>query len=602
MSLSKRFSQIDGNVFYHMVVSGAQHLKINVEKVNALNVFPVPDGDTGTNMNLTIASGVEELKKRLSEHIGKAAEALAKGLLMGARGNSGVILSQLFRGFAKAVQDMPEIDARQFALALQNGVDTAYKAVVKPVEGTILTVSREAAKHAVAMSTRTADVSELLKETVRKGYETLSKTPDYLPILKQVGVVDAGGQGLLFIYEGFVSALSGEMPEFAGNGAAIAILSPQEAAASVKKPLEEVSLAKAAHGEAGPKPAQAKLSAEDIEHGYCTEFMVKLEPVKGPGAVFDENKFREQLAEHGDSLLVVADDELVKVHIHAEYPGSVMNLAMQYGQLTRIKIENMREQHSHIVQEAAQDAEEVYGEGVAVTPEVKLRHEGLPHKPERKPHGFVAVSVGDGISDIFQSLGVDEVLFGGQTMNPSTEDIAKAVGRVEADTVFVLPNNSNIVMAAQQVKDVVEDKTVVVVPTKTIPQGMAAVLAYKEEADAESNADRMNRAMKQVQSGQVTFAVRDTQIDGVDIKEGDYIGIHDGRIVASHPELMFTCKRLLDSMLADGAEIVTVYAGEDALEEQTEQLAAWIGEAYSEAEIEVHQGGQPLYYYIFSAE
>jgi hypothetical protein len=542
---------------------------------------------------------VEELKKRPSGHIGKAAESLAKGLLMGARGNSGVILSQLFRGFAKAVQDQPEIDSQQFAAALQNGVDTAYKAVVKPVEGTILTVSREAAKHAVSFSKRTADVSELLKETVKKGYETLAKTPDYLPVLKQVGVVDAGGQGLLYIYEGFISALMGEAGEHFEAGGTAAPKPEQTAVAGDDQPLAEVNLAQAAHGGAQPRRAQAKLATRDIEQGYCTEFMVKLMPGKVKGLVFDEARFREQLSAHGDSLLVVADDEMVKIHIHAEYPGNVMNLAMQYGELTRIKIENMREQHAHILQE---EAEELYGEGIAVSSEMKLQHGGLPIKPERKPFGFVAVSVGSGISEIFRSLGVDEVLFGGQTMNPSTEDIVKAVERVEADTVFILPNNSNIVMAAQQVKDVVEDKTVVVIPSKTIPQGISAVLAFQDQADAESNTEQMIRAMKQVQSGQVTFAVRDTKMEGIDIREGDYIGIHDGKIVASHPELLQTCKQLIDSLLEGGAEIVTIYAGEDAEEEQTEQLAAWIGERHRDAEVEVHQGGQPLYYYIISAE
>ncbi len=440
--LSKRFNELNGADFIRMVEAGALRLKTNVDRVNALNVFPVPDGDTGTNMNLTLTSGVEELRRRPSEHLGKAAEALAKGLLMGARGNSGVILSQLFRGFSKAVADLSTANAQQVAAAFQNGVDIAYKAVVKPVEGTILTVAKEAAKQAVVTAKRQSDVTTVVSELLRQGQDALNRTPDLLPVLKQVGVVDSGGQGLVLIYEGFMSALEGQdevvepadMP-YVAFGAVQPIdelLEPENTAVNVQ-----------AHAE--PKSAQAHLATEDIEYGYCTEFMIRLNPSKTASRPFDEALFREQLSAYGDSLLVVADDDLVKIHIHAEYPGTVMTHAQQYGELSRIKIENMRDQHTHIL-----ESEQPFG---TVEPALQAAAAAVPAEAaaiadtdDLKRYGFVAVSAGEGLSGIFTSLGVDRVLHGGQTMNPSTEDIVKAVSEVEAHTVFVLPNNSNIIM------------------------------------------------------------------------------------------------------------------------------------------------------------
>lgn len=575
--MSKRFISMNGNDFTTMLLAGAESLRRNVDRVNGLNVFPVPDGDTGTNMNLTLTSGVEELKKKPSSHIGKAADALSKGLLMGARGNSGVILSQLFRGFAKHVHDLEEINASQFAAALQQGVDTAYKAVVKPVEGTILTVSKDAAKHAVQVSRRAADVLELMQETQQKAQESLAKTPDLLPVLKQVGVVDAGGQGLVFIYEGFVSALRGD----AGLLPFVQSIAPSSA-------VPGMNLAREAHGAV---PAQARLATEDIEFGYCTEFLLTIVPGKVKGLKFEESKFRDQLGKHGDSLLVVADDELVKVHIHAEYPGEVMTLAQKYGELSRIKIDNMRDQHTHILE----GLHELHAEGKFGTVAAQL-------KKVDKPYGFVAVAIGDGITDILTSVGVDVVLSGGQTMNPSTEDIVNAVKRIDADTVYMLPNNSNIILAAQQAKELVEDKTLVVIPTKTIPQGLAAILAFQDKADSEHNIEAMTAAISRVRSGQVTCAVRDTNMDGIDIKQGHFIGIEDGKIVSSEPGLMDACKKLLREMIEDGDEIVTILTGEDAKDDHTEELEAFIGEMYPEMEIELHPGGQPLYPYIFSVE
>ncbi|MEY9091994.1 DAK2 domain-containing protein [Paenibacillus sp. RC84] len=589
--MSKRFNTINGNDFMQMVFAGADNLRRNVDRVNGLNVFPVPDGDTGTNMNLTLTSGVEELKRKPSAHIGKAAEALSKGLLMGARGNSGVILSQLFRGFAKYTHDMEAIDVQQFAAALQQGVDTAYKAVVKPVEGTVLTVSKEAAKHAVASARRCADVTELVEEVLKQASETLSKTPDMLPVLKQVGVVDAGGQGLVCIYEGFVSALNGEPQE--DTSSFIVADAPVLGQTAKDKDIATLQLAPEAHHMDRTGPAQLHMSTDDIEFGYCTEFLLKVVPGKTKGLEFNEINFRSQLGKHGDSLLVVADDELVKVHIHAEYPGQVMNLAMEYGDLTRIKIENMRDQHSHILEEAA----EVYERAA----EEEAQRSVVPAAKELKPYGFVAVALGQGITEIFTSVGVDVVLSGGQTMNPSTEDVVKAIEQIDAETVFILPNNSNIIMAAKQAQDLVEDKRIIVIPTKSIPQGLASILAFQEKAGADVNEQTMNEAIRGVRSGQVTFAVRDTSIDGIEIKEGHFIGIEDGKIVVSEPELVEASRKLLDHMIRE-AEIVTILTGEDAGDEQTEQLTAYIEAQYPNVEIELHPGGQPLYAYIFSVE
>ncbi|NOU84948.1 DAK2 domain-containing protein [Paenibacillus sp. LMG 31460] len=577
--MSKRFISINGNDFTAMVLAGADNLRRNVDKVNGLNVFPVPDGDTGTNMNLTLTAGCEELKKKPSSHIGKAADALSKGLLMGARGNSGVILSQLFRGFAKHVHDLEHVNVQQFAGALLQGVETAYKAVVKPVEGTILTVSKEAAKHA-AQYRRGSDLLDLMQEVLGKAKEALARTPEQLAVLKQVGVVDAGGQGLVCVYEGFVAALSGGLVQVNDDYATM------DTTLGGVSLVPGMNLAKEVHAHL---PAQAHLATEDIEFGYCTEFMLTIAPGKVKGLVFDEGTFRDQLSKLGDSLLVVADDELVKVHIHAEYPGEVMNQAMNYGALSRIKIENMRDQHSHILEDMSEGYEApVSTTATAVTPS--------------KPYGFVAVALGDGITDILSSVGVDVVLSGGQTMNPSTEDIVNAVNSIDADTIYVLPNNSNIILAAQQATQLVDNKTLIVIPSKSIPQGLAAILAFQEKADAKTNTEAMSESLRRVKSGQVTYAVRDTNMDGIDIKQGHFIGIQDGRIVSSQPSLLDACKKLLEEMIEESSEIVTILTGEDAVDAETEELEAFIQAAYPEIEIELHPGGQPLYAYLFSVE
>jgi len=541
-----------------MVVKGAQHLANNAKAVDALNVFPVPDGDTGTNMNLSMTSGAKEVKAQSSEHIGKVAGALAKGLLMGARGNSGVILSQLFRGFAKAVEGKSTITSTEFAAALEAGVATAYKAVMKPVEGTILTVAKDAAKRAVAVAKKQPDLVAVMEEVVKEAKASLARTPDLLPVLKEVGVVDSGGQGLVYVYEGFLAELKGEAVE------------------DVKT--ETVSMEELVKTE-HHKSVQSHIHTDEIEFGYCTEFMVRFEEDKLREHPFSEETFRQALSQFGDSLLVIADDELVKVHIHAEHPGEVLTYGQRYGSLLNIKIENMREQHANIVNEPKTDT-----------------------KPKQKqPYGIVTIAMGNGIAELFKSIGAHAVIEGGQTMNPSTEEIVKAIESVHAETVFVLPNNKNIIMAAEQAASVA-DSRVIVIPTKTVPQGMAAILAFNPSIAAEQNEKAMLAALSQVKTGQVTFAVRDTTIDGIEIAEGDYMGIADGKIVVSEKDKVNVAKQLLAALIDEDAELATVLYGEDATEEEVAAIVHYLEETYPDVEVEVHNGEQPLYPFIFSVE
>ncbi|QRG65646.1 DAK2 domain-containing protein [Brevibacillus choshinensis] len=562
-------TRLDGVLFSRMVYLGANLLSENVKVVDGLNVFPVPDGDTGTNMNLTLTSGVEELSRRESPRITEAASALAKGLLMGARGNSGVILSQLFRGFSKAVNGKELINARQFAEALKSGVDSAYQAVMKPVEGTILTVAREAADLAVRAARTTEDIVVVMEKTYEQAQATLLRTPEMLPVLKEVGVVDSGGQGLLFIYEGFLRALRGE--------------SLGDIQQKPKVVMKEADLDKLVH----EQHAQIHMKTEDITFGYCTEFMVHIanstEPNKKP---FSEGLFRSQLDQMGDSLLVVSDDEVVKVHIHAEHPGNVLQYAQQFGSLHRLKIENMREQHANILK-----AEENKSHQAAA---VSTQAEALSY-------GLIAVAAGEGIAKILRSMGVHVVVEGGQTMNPSTEDFMKAIEGLHANEIFILPNNSNIVMAAQQAAELAEG-SVTVIPTKSIPQGMAALVAFNGAAEVEANEGAMKRAIASVKTGMVTHAVRDTRMGDVEIKEGDYIGIFEKEIVTAVPDLMESAQALLLEMVDEDAEIVTMFLGEGATEEQAEALEAALADKYPDVEVEIQDGGQPLYPFIFSVE
>jgi len=545
-------------------------------------------------MNLTMTAGVTELKDHGTGGLGSRAATLSKGLLMGARGNSGVILSQLFRGFSRSAASLEEMNAAQFAAALQSGVDTAYKAVVKPVEGTILTVAKEAAKHAVYYSRRTTDITELMSEVLAKAKEALANTPELLPVLKQVGVVDSGGQGLVYIYEGFLQWLQG-----GASSEAAATLG--QAPALVAKPELRAPAAAPVHA---PTSAQAKLETEDIEYLYDMEFFINRKIGEIKDAVFDEDQFRKALSVNGDSIIVIADDEIIKVHVHSKTPGDVLNLALRYGEITQIHILNMREQHRDLLiagMDAAPPMPELFAE-IPAEPAQPVDPAGIP-ADELAPYGFIAVASGDGISEIFKSLGVDVVLSGGQTMNPSTEDFVKAIRSISAQHVFVLPNNSNIILAAQQARDLLEgERNVTVIPSKSIPQGIAAAFAFQEEESVEVNTDNMQNAVQHVKTGQVTYAVRDTMFDDLEITAGHYIGIADSKIVATEEGLLETSQGLLAKMLAGGDEIVTVLAGEEADEEMTNALVAWIHQEYPDVEVEVHNGGQPIYYYLFSVE
>ncbi|HET7657807.1 MAG TPA: DAK2 domain-containing protein, partial [Bacillales bacterium] len=476
--------QLDLHAFRTMIAKGAERLSKQAETINALNVFPVPDGDTGSNMNLTFVSGMKELQKVETTEVCRAAEAFSKGLLMGARGNSGVILSQLFRGFSKSISGKKTLTAVDLANGLEAGVDHAYKAVIKPVEGTILTVAKDSANRASLVSSKKNDILAVMEEVVQAAKKSLKRTPELLHVLKEVGVVDSGGQGLVTIYEGFLEGLVGkELPNKEEDGQLM---------------LEMIN---AVHH----KKAQDHWNTEDIRYGYCTEFMVQL----NQNASFEESSFRDELGKHGDSLLVVSDSELVKVHIHTEKPGDMLSIGQRYGELVNMKIENMRRQHRDIL--ASKPAEE--------TEKKKSK--------KKQPFGIVAVASGEGLTELFKSMGTDIVIQGGQTMNPSIEDLVKAIEECGAEHVFLLPNNGNIVLAAQQAKDVVGE-SITVIPTKTIPQGLAALVAFNSEEDVQSNESEMVAAFKNVKSAQVTFAVRDSKKDGFEIKKGDFLGIADG--------------------------------------------------------------------------
>lgn len=554
---------LEGKRFAEMVIQGANHLSSNANYVDALNVFPVPDGDTGTNMNLSMTSGAKEVQNNIQSHIGKVGLSLSKGLLMGARGNSGVILSQLFRGFSKSIEQKDSISAQEFANALQFGVETAYKAVMKPVEGTILTVAKDAAKKAVQSAENNIDITAVMADVVKEAKASLNRTPDLLPVLKEVGVVDSGGQGLVFVYEGFLSVLTGEaLPE------------------TTQQTVTMNDLVNAEHH----KNVHGFMNTEDIEFGYCTEFMVRLEEDKLGGKPFSEEQFRQDLSQYGDSLLVIADDEVVKIHIHSNKPGEVLTFGQNYGNLIKMKIENMREQHSSLIEGSKESFDAP-----------------MPAVEEQKEYGIVTVSMGSGIADMFRSIGAHSVIEGGQTMNPSTEDIVNAVNKVNAKKVFILPNNKNIIMAAEQAAQVL-DAEVAVIPSKTVPQGMSALLAFNPSGDLETNKKGMIAALEHVKTGQITYAVRDTSIDGLQIETGDFMGIADGKIVAKSKEKVQSAQELLGKMIDEDTEILTIIKGEEALEEELEAIVSFVEENYEDVEVEVHDGKQPLYSFIFSVE
>ncbi|MGV3095568.1 MULTISPECIES: fatty acid kinase catalytic subunit FakA [Staphylococcus] len=550
-------SKINGKLFADMIIQGAQNLSNNADLVDSLNVYPVPDGDTGTNMNLTITSGREEVENNLSQSIGELGKTFSKGLLMGARGNSGVILSQLFRGFCKNIETENEINAQQLASSFQAGVDTAYKAVMKPVEGTILTVAKDAAKAAVNKAEETDDCVEVMEYTIAEAEKSLNNTPNLLAVLKEVGVVDSGGKGLLCVYEGFLKGLTGQTIE-------------------VKK--EKLNTEELVHEE---HDFHGVINTEDIKYGYCTEMMVRFGKDKRE---FDEQTFRTDMSHFGDSLLVINDDEIVKVHVHTETPGDVFNYGQEYGELIKLKVENMREQHREVIRKEKQN------------------HQSDQQEESKTVEtAIIAISMGDGISELFTSMGATHIISGGQTMNPSTEDIVKVIEQSQCKRAIILPNNKNIRMSSDQAATLVEADTVVI-PTTSIPQGIAALFQYDPSSSLEDNQSHMTTALDSVKSGSVTFAVRDTKIDGVEIKKGEFMGLSESKIVTSNDDEFATITGLLKAMLNEDSEILTIIAGEDANTETSDKLVEWVESEYPDVEVEEHNGGQPIYQYLFSVE
>lgn len=561
-----KVEKITETEFRKMILTSSDRLNKNAEFINSLNVFPVPDGDTGTNMSLSFASGSKYVSESTSANVGDLAQALAKGLLMGARGNSGVILSQVFRGFAKSVSNKKELTPQDLAQALQGGVETAYKAVMKPQEGTILTVSRKSAEAAKKVAKDGGDIVAVMKDTYEAAEAALKTTPDLLPVLKEVGVVDSGGQGLTFVYQGFYDALSGNV---------------RDDEVHKPSPVEMDEMVSAEHH----KSAQGKLNTEDIKYGYCTEIMVRLGAGRLVEKKFDYDEFRGYLAEIGDSLLVIADDEVVKVHVHTEHPGMVLSYGQKFGSLIKVKVDNMRLQHETILEK---DEEEE-------------REEEISENEISGDYGIIAIASGEGVAEIFKNLGATYVLSGGQTMNPSTQDIVDAIAKTKKDKVIILPNNKNIFLAADQAAEVC-DVDAVVVPSKTIAQGMAAMLGFSKDADLEENKEAMTDELDTVISGQVTIAVRDTTIEGREIKKDDYMGIVDGNIVVTNPDRKEAAIEMVKAMLDEDSEVVTIIYGEDGNKEEAEAIETAVSELDEDLEIEIHEGNQPVYPYLISVE
>lgn len=552
---------IDASTLSRMFLAGAKNLEAKKEWINELNVFPVPDGDTGTNMTLTIMSAAAEVGALGDTDMESLAKAISSGSLRGARGNSGVILSQLLRGFTRGVRKYEELDAPLIAAAMERGVETAYKAVMKPKEGTILTVAKEAALKAVEIAEEMEDLEEFFREVFVHAEATLAKTPEMLPVLKEAGVVDSGGQGLLEVFRGAVDGFLGKEVDYS-------------------------------QFEKSAAPSVTKISPQaeaDIKFGYCTEFIIMLDKELPEE---EEHSFKEFLMSIGDSIVLVADDEIVKVHVHTNHPGQAIERALTYGSLSRMKIDNMREEHQEkLIKDAeklaAQQAEEEEAKAAEQPP---------------KEVGFISVSAGGGLTSIFKDLGVDYLIEGGQTMNPSTEDMLNAIAKVNAKTIYIFPNNKNIILAANQARDLTEDKEIVVVPTKTVPQGISAIISFVPEKNGEENLEAMMEAVSRVKTGQITYAVRDTRIDDKEIHEGDIMGIGDSGILAVGKTKEEVAKETIASMMDEDGEIISLYYGADTEEAEAEALAEKLEALYPDCEIEVNQGGQPIYYYIISVE
>ena len=552
---------INTEMLQKMFLAGAANLEAKKEYINELNVFPVPDGDTGTNMTLTIMSAAKEVSALENPDMVSIAKAISSGSLRGARGNSGVILSQLLRGFTKEIREYGEIDVNILAQACERATATAYKAVMKPKEGTILTVAKGAAQKAAELAETTEDLEVFIPEVIRYAEEVLEQTPEMLPVLKEAGVVDSGGQGLIEVLHGAYDAFLGKEIDYSAI-------------------------------EAGPTTKMVKPSQQvetDIKFGYCTEFIIMTEK---EFTEKDETEFKGYLESIGDSIVCVADEDVVKVHVHTNDPGLAIQKGLSYGQLSRMKIDNMREEHH---EKLIRDAEKVAAQQAESAQQKKK-------KEPRKPVGFIAVSIGEGMNDIFCELGVDYIIEGGQTMNPSTDDMLTAIDNVNADHIFILPNNKNIILAANQAQSLTKDKDILVIPTKTVPQGITAVISYMPEADVDTNFESMKEAIGNVKTGQVTYAVRDTHIDDKEIHEGDIMGIGDKGILSVGQSVEETTKEMLGQLVDDDSELISLYYGQDVLAEDAEKFAAAVEELYPDVDIDLHSGGQPIYYYVISVE
>ena len=556
---------INADMLARMFLAGAQNIEANKETINELNVFPVPDGDTGTNMSLTIMSAAKEVMGLPDRNMKDLAKAISSGSLRGARGNSGVILSQLLRGFTKAIREEQEIDTALLAAACQRARDTAYKAVMKPKEGTILTVASGIAEKAAQMAEETDDLEVFIPAVLAYAEEVLEKTPEMLPVLKEAGVVDSGGQGLIEVIKGAYAA-------FQGKEIDLQAIAPATGSAVTKINMQDTA---------------------DIKFGYCTEFIILTEKEFTDE---DEHAFKEYLSSIGDSIVCVADDDVVKVHVHTNDPGLAIQKALTFGQLSRMKIDNMREEHQ---EKLIRDAEKVAAQQAA--DDAKKEQEKKAVEP-RKAMGFITVSIGQGLNEIFNELGADYIIEGGQTMNPSTEDMLNAIDQVNADTIFILPNNKNIVLAANQAKALVKEKEIIVIPTKTVPQGITAIINFMPDADAAANEEAMLEAIQNVKTGQVTYAVRDTHVDDKEIHEGDIMGIGDKGILAVGTEVEETAKEMLALLVDEDSELISLYYGEEVSEEDAQKFTAEVEELYPDVDVDAHFGGQPIYYYVLAVE
>lgn len=560
-------------------LAGAKGLAAKKEWINELNVFPVPDGDTGTNMTLTIMAAAKEVAGLENPSMDQLAKAISSGSLRGARGNSGVILSQLLRGFTKEIKTVDEIDVTTLANAMMRGTETAYKAVMKPKEGTILTVAKGMADKALEMAVETDDIEEFAKAVIEEGDRVLNLTPEMLPVLKQAGVVDSGGQGLMQVIKGAFDGLTGKVTDF----------TLEEGTASA-----HASEAKSAV-QTGNGASRTDIDTADIKFGYCTEFIIKLEKEYTDE---DEAELKKYLGSIGDSLVVVSDDEIVKIHVHTNHPGLAFEKGLTYGSLSRMKVDNMREEHEErVIQDSERLAKEQAQADAAKTEETQPEEQ-----TERKEYGFIAVSCGDGLSEIFKGIGTDYLIEGGQTMNPSTEDMLNAIDKVNADVIYILPNNKNIILAAEQAKSLVEDKKILVVPSKTVPQGIAALINFMPDASPEENMESMTEEMGRIRTGQITYAVRNTTIDGMEIREGNIMGIGDSGMLAVGESVAETTVETIRRMADQDAELISIYYGADVTEDEAETLAEQVRAQFPDCEVELNDGGQPIYYYLLSVE